>query len=177
MKNRLQIGVSHLVITIVAGTAFLPDRGSYNTWCGTPTHLETSLRNNETGQETPRYMTRIFSGDDGHSHFEKVLLDMTPFSDTEGAHGQATSMLACQGIQFRTSPPGYSLDWHNAPRRQYVIQIQGVVEIEVGNGERATLGPGEILLAEDLIGFGHRTKVIGEQQRFYAILPIENDST
>ena len=121
-------------------------------------------------------MTHIFSGEDGHSHFEKVVLDMGSFRDTEGAHGQATSLLACQGIQFRTSPPGYTLDWHNAPRRQYVIQLQGALEIEVGSGEHTTLGPGEILLAEDLVGFGHRTKVVGDEQRFYAIIPLVNDT-
>ena len=119
-------------------------------------------------------ITRIFTGSDGQSHFENVSLHMQAFVDTEGAHGWATEMQSNRGIVFRTSPPGYSLSWHTAPRRQYVIQLQGEVEIEVASGQTVTMRPGDVLLADDLTGQGHCTRVVGNITRFYAVIPLDS---
>ena len=72
------------------------------------------------------------------------------------------------------SPPGYKLDWHCAPRRQYSISLTGTTEIEVGDGTVARLGPGDVVLAEDLTGQGHVTRVVGDEPRFYAIVPLKD---
>ena len=97
---------------------------------------------------------------------------MRPFVDTEGAHGEGTAMQSATGIVFRVSPPGYVLSWHCAPRRQYSISLSGAAEIEVGDGTVARVGPGDVVLAEDLTGQGHVTRVVGDQPRFYAIVPL-----
>jgi len=97
---------------------------------------------------------------------------MTPFTDVEGAHGEGTAMQATAGIAFRVSPPGYVLSWHCAPRRQYSVSLSGVAEIEVGDGTVVRLHPGDVVLAEDLTGQGHITRVVGDQPRFYAIVPL-----
>jgi hypothetical protein len=115
---------------------------------------------------------RVYSGADGRSHVAEVVLAMQPFVDKEGAHGEATSMQSVAGIAFRVSPPGYVLDWHCAPRRQYSISLSGNAEIEVGDGTVARIGPGDVVLAEDLTGQGHITRVVGDQPRFYAIVPL-----
>ena len=115
---------------------------------------------------------RIYTGDDGLSHMEEVALPFEPFTDKEGAHGQGTPMEAATGITFRVSPQGYFLDWHNAPRRQYVVTLTGQVEIEASDGTVKRMGPGDILLAEDVTGRGHTTRVIGEEPRFYVIIPL-----
>jgi hypothetical protein len=115
---------------------------------------------------------RVYSGADGRSHIAEEPFAMTPFTDVEGAHGQGTAMQAAKGIAFRVSPPGYVLDWHCAPRRQYSISLSGTAEIEVGDGTVARLQPGDIVLAEDLTGQGHVTRVVGDQPRFYAIVPL-----
>ncbi len=73
-------------------------------------------------------------------------------ADTEGAHGEGTPMRAATGISFRTAPAGYVLSWHCAPRRQYSITLSGQAEIEVGDGPVARIGPGDVVLAEDLTG-------------------------
>lgn len=115
---------------------------------------------------------RVYSGADGRSHVEKVTLRMQPFVDTEGAHGQATPMLGVAGLAFRVAPPGYVLDWHCAPRRQFSITLSGMAEIEVGDGTVVRVGPGDVLLAEDLTGQGHVTRVVGDEPRFYAVAPL-----
>ena len=66
---------------------------------------------------------RVYSGPDGQSHIAEAPLAMTPFVDVEGAHGEGTAMQAAMGISFRVSPPGYVLNWHCAPRRQYSISL------------------------------------------------------
>jgi quercetin dioxygenase-like cupin family protein len=115
---------------------------------------------------------RVYSGDDGKSHIDQVELPLEPFVDTEGAYGEGTPLQNAGGITFRVAPPGYVLDWHCAPRRQYTITLVGNAEIEVGDGTVQPVGPGDVLLAEDLTGEGHVTRVVGTQPRFYAVVPL-----
>ena len=115
---------------------------------------------------------RVYSGSDGKSHIAEVPWEMKPFSDVEGAHGEGTPMQSASGIAFRVAPAGYVLNWHCAPRRQYSISISGTAEIEVGDGTVARVGPGDVVLAEDLTGQGHVTRVVGNQPRMYAIVPL-----
>jgi len=117
-------------------------------------------------------MWRVYSGADGQSHLAEVPLAMKPSRDVEGAHGEGTPMQAATGIAFRAAPPGYVLDWHCAPRRQYSISLSGTAEIEVGDGTIARVEAGDVVLAEDLTGRGHVTRVIGDRPRLYAIVPL-----
>ena len=115
---------------------------------------------------------RVYSGDDGQSHMEEFEPDFKPFVDTEGAHGDGTPLEAATGITIRRNPPGYFLDWHCAPRRQYTITIAGELEVGVGDGTVRRMGPGTILLAEDLTGQGHTTRVVGNETRITVVVPL-----
>jgi quercetin dioxygenase-like cupin family protein len=115
---------------------------------------------------------RVYAGPDGRSHIAELPLALAPFHDTEGAHGQATPLQPATGISFRVAPAGYVLDWHCAPRRQYSISLAGTAEIEVGDGTVARVEPGDVVLAEDLTGQGHITRVVGDQPRLYALVPL-----
>jgi quercetin dioxygenase-like cupin family protein len=117
-------------------------------------------------------MWRVYSGADGESHVAELPLAMKPFRDVEGAHGEGTPLQGATGIAFRVARPGYVLDWHCAPRRQYSISLSGTAEIEVGDGTVVRVEPGDVVLAEDLTGRGHVTRVIGREPRVYAIVPL-----
>jgi quercetin dioxygenase-like cupin family protein len=117
---------------------------------------------------------RVYTGDDGQSHLEEMTLALQPFVDTEGAYGEGTPLEKATGIAFRVAPPGYVLNWHCAPRRQYTITLAGEAEIEVGDGTVRRVGPGGVVLAEDLTGQGHITRVVGNQPRFYGVVPLED---
>ena len=117
-------------------------------------------------------MWRVYSGRDGQSHVVELELPMTPFVDIEGAHGQSSARQAATGIVFRVAPVGYVLDWHCAPRRQYSISLSGTAEIEVGDGTVVRIEAGDVVLAEDLTGRGHVTRVVGSEPRVYAIVPL-----
>ena len=44
----------------------------------------------------------------------------------------------------------------------------------VGDGTIQRVGPGDVLLAEDLTGQGHTTRVIGTEQRLSIVVPLED---
>lgn len=106
-------------------------------------------------------VVRLHTGSDGESHFED--LEISYEQAVEGEHMAAIQ--AATGIQFRRTPAGYFSDWHTAGRRQYVITLEGQVEIGVGDGTKRILGPGDVLLVEDLTGRGHTTRVVGGKDR------------
>ena len=105
-------------------------------------------------------VVRIYTGDDNQTHFEDVDLPYAP-----GGESETTPPRAASQAKFNRYPADYALDWHTAPQRQYVVTLSGQAEIEIGDGTRRQFGPGDVLLAEDLTGQGHITRVIGGQPR------------
>lgn len=106
-------------------------------------------------------ITRLYTGADGESHFEEIEISL---SDA-GPIGQLSQQLAATGIIFRTTSPDYDYTWHNAPRRQYIIMLDGAVDVEIGDGTIRRFGPGSILLAEDTTGRGHISRAVEHQPR------------
>ena len=106
---------------------------------------------------------RLYTGKDGQTHIEELDL---------ATHPELTTLQNAKGIVFRTTKSGYFSDWHNAPRRQFVITLAGEVEIGLGDGTKHRYGPGHVTLAEDLTGKGHTTRVVGEQARLTATIPL-----
>lgn len=107
-------------------------------------------------------ITRIYTGDDGESHFEDVEIDM---KDMGPEWGRVSKLDPATGIMFRETGADYAFDFHTAPRRQYVINLDAAVEIEVGDGTKRIIGPGEILLAEDTTGRGHISRSVDGKPR------------
>ena len=105
-------------------------------------------------------VTRVYAGADGESHFEDVEIELHP---TET--GRLSEPQNATKIIFRETGGDYDLDFHTAPRRQYVINLSGAVEIEVGDGSKRLIGAGEILLAEDTTGHGHISRAVAGQAR------------
>ncbi|MCH2510637.1 MAG: hypothetical protein VX572_06035 [Chloroflexota bacterium] len=108
-------------------------------------------------------IVRVFSGDDGESHFE----DITP----EEMVGIA-NRLGEGDIQLNArQAPSFS-DYHTAPRRQYVLHLLGRAEYECADGSKAQMGPGDVLVAEDLTGHGHIARGLGEGERYILAVPL-----
>ncbi|PYK18418.1 MAG: hypothetical protein DME55_06780 [Verrucomicrobia bacterium] len=55
--------------------------------------------------------------------------------------------------------------WHIAPHVEYVITLSGTIEFTTREGETFELRPGEVLLAADTSGTGHRWRLIDDQPR------------
>lgn len=113
-------------------------------------------------------VVRVYTGKDNESHFEDIEVSLT-------AMGQAGSMsqpVAVSSVIFRETSGDYNLDFHPAPRRQYVVNLTGGVEIETGSGEVRVLGPGDILLAEDTTGRGHKSRAVDGEPRRCLFIPL-----
>ena len=107
---------------------------------------------------------RVYTGDDGQSHFEDM--DLLP-PNVERSVAQSTTALT-----FGRSSDGYFHDFHNAPRRQYSIFMSGgQMEVGIGDGTVRGFGPGDAVLFEDLTGQGHTARTVGGD-RLSASVPL-----
>ncbi len=113
----------------------------------------------------PVKITRFFTGPDGLTHAEEM---MVTFPMGGGTH----DLLANAGAQLRRTPPGRVNDYHTASRRQYVITLSGHAELVLSGGETLQVGPGSIELAEDLTGKGHITRTVGDEDRVAIVIPV-----
>jgi quercetin dioxygenase-like cupin family protein len=85
--------------------------------------------------------------------------------------------VAVTGLQFRRTNQDYKLDWHTAPRRQYVVTLSGESEVELDGGRKIRLGPGHILLAEDTTGKGHISRAVGSADRISLFITLAESAT
>jgi hypothetical protein len=108
-------------------------------------------------------ISRLYTGKDGQSHFEEMPIGSTPSLGV---------LQATKGIMFKEEKPGNFGDWHVAPRRQWVIIIQGDLEIGLGDGSYWVFGPGDARLVEDTTGKGHTTRTISNGPSIVAYVPI-----
>ena len=106
-------------------------------------------------------IVRIYTGSDNRSHFEDIEV---PLKDA-GKVGFLSDRVKATGIVFRETGGDYDYDFHTAPRRQYVVNLEGEVEIEVGDGTKRILRSGDILLAEDTTGQGHISRAVAGKPR------------
>jgi hypothetical protein len=103
--------------------------------------------------------TRLYPGPDGESHFEDVEVEFAG----RGNAGELSALIEAKGAQFqRTHGESTALDWHTAPRRQFILQISAATERQASDGEVRRFGPGSLILVEDTTGKGHITRAVPE---------------
>ncbi len=75
-------------------------------------------------------------------------------------------------VHFKESPPHSSFDWHDAPEMQYVLTLTGTLEFTTRDGATFVLAPGDVLIATDTAGSGHRWRLIDDDpwRRCYVVL-------
>lgn len=111
--------------------------------------------------------TKLITGDDNQSHFEDGY-----FSLTDAVIGKITSPIKVENLFFGEIDDVKEVSWHNPPCRQYIIMLEGAMEIEIGNGDKKIFTVGEILLAEDTTGQGHITRAASTGKRRYMAIPV-----
>jgi quercetin dioxygenase-like cupin family protein len=111
---------------------------------------------------------RLWTGDDGNSHFEEGVIDLSKGERDDILSGTVDVV----SISFRETRAGGAFEWHDAPTRQFVITLSGTLDFQTRKGEHFVLHPGDILLAEDTAGTGHSWKLVDENpwRRAYVIL-------
>jgi len=106
-------------------------------------------------------IVRIYSDNNGDSHFEDVSI---PLKDM-GIVGKLSDEVSVNGVIFREVAPTYDWNFHCAPQRQYIVLLDGEIEIETSLGMKRIFGAGNILLMEDTWGKGHKTKNLRAEVR------------
>lgn len=118
--------------------------------------------------------TRIYTGEDGETHFGEVAVDLVaadfapPAPPMRLSEGQAAS-----DVRFLGAPAGWDSEPHPTPRRQYVVVLRGTCEATTSDGEVRRFPPGDIVLLEDTHGRGHRTRIVGDEDWLAAVISIE----
>jgi AcrR family transcriptional regulator len=113
-------------------------------------------------------MVRLFAGADGQSHFEDVPLEFT----SGGDRSESAALVAGSAMLVRRFEADRTNPWHHAPGRYAVFTLCGAVDIAIGDGTVRRLGPGDILIAEDLSGQGHTTREVGPEPRVSVFVPL-----
>jgi quercetin dioxygenase-like cupin family protein len=109
---------------------------------------------------------KLYTGSDKASHVLEGTIDEKARTDVIAIH-------------FKETPAHSSYDWHPDPEPQYVISLSGTLEFTTPSGETFVLRPGDVLLAEDNVGTGHKWRLIDDQpwRRAYVVLkPGAKDS-
>jgi uncharacterized cupin superfamily protein len=116
----------------------------------------------------------MFTGPDGQTHFGELDI---PASFAADSGREATQPLPSIGAGLAEATVARDqLDYHNAPRRQMVAVLTGGIEITTGDGTTKQFRPGDIFLADDLTGQGHKTRDLAVPTRvLYVFMELEFD--
>ncbi len=108
---------------------------------------------------------RLYTGPDGNSHVATGTVNGGKLVDV-------------QSIHFKETPAHSSLDWRDAPDPQYVLTLSGVLEFITVDGETFAIRPGEVLVAEDRTGSGHKWRLVNDEpwKRAYVIFKTGADT-
>lgn len=93
---------------------------------------------------------KIFTGSDGHTHIQTGTV-------------KENFLTNAISLRFKETPAHSVYDWHPAPVIQYVLTLTGTLEFETWLGEKFILRPGEVLVAMDTTGTGHKWRMIDDQ--------------
>jgi hypothetical protein len=114
-------------------------------------------------------IVRVYSDDAGESHLEELEVPMD-----EAQKGFMSQLLDLEGIVFRESDWSGSSPFHNARWRHFCVPIVGSFEIECSDGTKRLIGPGTIMLGEDVEGRGHASIEV-DTPRLTIFLPVPDD--
>jgi quercetin dioxygenase-like cupin family protein len=99
---------------------------------------------------------RIFTNNEEKSYFEEIEAGVETIEEL-GKYSKSFSVIS---MQFREFEAGLFFDWHTAPQAQYIVYLEGEVEINASGGETKIFKAGDVLLADDCSGKGHTTKTL-----------------
>lgn len=118
---------------------------------------------------------RLWTGPDGDSLFEEGTIALS-----ENSGGDAIGpAIAVKELSFRETASGGSFEWHQDPVPRFVLTLAGKLEFETKSGATFTIRPGDILLAQDNSGSGHKWRLLGDDpwRRAYVVYDEDTDLT
>src|ERR1700675_2726445 len=135
-----------------------------------PQGLDDRPRNNRVflGRNTMK-IHNLYTDPQGESHFRDIEIEWI-----ENRHGSKLSKrLPATGVIFRETAAEHNVDWHPAPRRQYIVNLDAGVKITASDGESRFIAAGDVILVEDTTGKGHLSDHVEGKIRHSLFIPIE----
>ncbi len=120
-----------------------------------------------------RYL-RVYSDEEGHSHFSEHDWDMheEDFSPPSPAGYTVTELMPASGVTIMHNPAGIEDEWHPVPARSLVAVLKGKIRFQTSDGDSRIVEPGDLILFEDTIGQGHREDEVDGQEFNFAIVRL-----
>jgi hypothetical protein len=110
-------------------------------------------------------ITRVVADERGQTRFADVVLPSLP-DPGDGVGGRRLSLrdipTTTMNVNEMLDAIG-TVDAHVAPRRQMIVVLRGAFEITTSLGERRRFERGDCLLADDVVGEGHRFDDVGDE--------------
>jgi hypothetical protein len=109
-------------------------------------------------------VVRVYATSDGGSRVEELAIS------PNAKPVQITRMTAGAYRGSGATAP----DWHNAPRKQFAINMTGELEVELTDGTRRKIGS-DLVFLEDTSGKGHITRALGPITNVFLHVPDDFD--
>ena len=118
---------------------------------------------------------RLFSDEQGESHFQNIHTHLTPTNFAEGIPPLFISgSLPASETSFFGAPSGWEAGWHPSSGRHLFAVLSGTWEVTASDGEVRTFAEGDVLLVEDTTGKGHTSKVISQQESVAILVRLQD---
>jgi len=111
----------------------------------------------------------LYTDEYGESHFRDIDIEWT--SERRGS--KLSKRMPATAVIFRQTPAEYSLDYHPAPWRQYIVNLDASVKLTASDGESRVIKAGEVILVEDITGKGHMSEHIEAKIRHSIFIPVD----
>lgn len=92
-------------------------------------------------------LLHVYTDPKGETHLEVIAVAPT------------ATMLPLTGLRAISYQPN-KVDWHHAPAPQFAINLTGYLQVEVSDGTKRKVGPGDLVFLEDTTGKGHVTRLL-----------------
>ena len=114
-------------------------------------------------------LIRMFTGTDNRSHLEEVKLGL----ERETSEVESAVLRPLEGRANIRISTGTMPELHPAPRDQYLVVLEGELDVIVGDGQQMPIGPGDVVQVEDTSGEGHVLRFRNGCQRYvFLFAPI-----
>jgi hypothetical protein len=108
-----------------------------------------------------RYV-RLYTGDEGQARFEDLEFGLAPTEFSPPAPPvNVSEPIGASAFMVLRCPAGWTDAEHPAPARQFMIVLEGSLEISAGD-ETRRFSPGDVILVEDTTGPGHGSTVLAD---------------
>ena len=124
--------------------------------------------------DVPVDYVRIWADEEGETHLEDVVAghDVAP-AERGVAELVVSRPVLVDRVHFVTVHAEAQVpDWHCAPRRQFVVFLDGWVRLSTSDGDRRRLPAGSVVLVEDVVGKGHITEHEPGERRVL-VIPLD----